>query len=944
MTKKTSFITLTISQKILISFASLLLINAAITAITIFSLSDFHQRFSDFQKVSHDTIAMLKIDNDVSELQRHILAYSNTEKTTTISQLEELHTQLSLDIKQNIQQNTFPSAQESDLLMQMQQGIASIKEKIEALNTSRSDRNNLIGVRLPNAYKFINTLIDSIFNSSDNTEKGALLNRLWEIKSKIATTETISGRYFNRHEFQYRKDLTTDIIAAEGLVDRLKKYTKNVGTLSTIDQLDEQLVNIKNLLNQALQADRNYLFLVNVVIAGESSELTNLAQLLKMQQLKKQQELYATTEAHINRNQIINVIISIGGALLALLIAMITGRKISLPLKAITNTLSQLAKGDTKIIIPEAHRTDEIGQLAQAANIFRETNQRTNELLESTEKLAQELTNREQALELAVLKAEDASKAKSQFLANMSHELRTPMNAIIGMLTLIQRTELSSRQIDYVVKSDGAARSLLLLLNDILDISKPVAGKIELDPIAFSLEEMLRDLNVILSANLTHKPLELILNLDATTPKYLTGDLLRLQQILINLAGNAIKFTARGSVTITITPVFIDSTSSTLEFSVTDTGIGIAIENQQRIFNGFSQAEASTTRRYGGTGLGLTISKHLVNLMGGELQLESALNQGSRFYFTIDLALPSDEEIAALAKQKTIAGHDTGKQRLLAMKILLVEDNLNNQQIALELLEAEGAQVQIANNGQEALTLLKANLDQLAKPNVDVVLMDLQMPVMDGISATIAIRNELHLQELPIVAMTANAMESDRIDCLKAGMNEHLGKPFDLLQLVQVLRDQAGWNEQTDWNDEPAEWPIEAPADETETALTNLAEENNINLSAAVARFGGNQKLYLRMLPKFIVNLEQLVHNLNEALELEDTHSASRLAHSLKGLAGTMGLDLLAEAAKVAEKQLQTELELETAQQLVIELIENIKLHIPKLQRLLEAMELEAAT
>ncbi len=625
--------------------------------------------------------------------------------------------------------------------------------------------------------------------------------------------------------------------------------------------------------------------------------------------------------------------------------------------------------------------------------------------------------------------AQEASRAKSQFLANMSHEIRTPMNAILGMLTLLRKTELTARQADYALKSEGAARALLRLLNDILDFSKIDADKMTLDPQPFEFEQVFNNLSVILSTSTGNKPVEVLFDIDGTLPSHLVGDAMRLQQVLLNLGGNAVKFTEQGEVVLGVQVTQRQSHSVTLRISVRDSGIGIAPENQARIFSGFTQAESSTTRRFGGTGLGVAISQRLVSLMGGELQLESTLGKGSCFFFSVTLpvsesqpvqnrslqltdrsaprvliiddnatarevlqrtcqslgwtadtleggaaaldALQADSANGAfpyraifvdwrmpgmdgwqtiqriraldgLARTTVIAmvtgqaremllkrsaadqallddylvkpvtasmllstllgTHHAGKPlgtnsptvnaaRLTNMRLLLVEDNFNNQQVARELLQAEGALVQVANDGQ-------AGVDAIAHAEqpFDVVLMDLQMPVMDGFEATRVIRDEMKHHALPIVAMTANALASDREACLAAGMNDHIGKPFDLETLIRVLRQQAGWS--------VADVASNPPDSRLPDQVLQAAASAQVDIQAALHRLGGNRAVYQRMLSTFVRDVRAMPEQLTGYLDTQQVDDAGRLLHTLKGLAATMGSLTLAEHAAVAERMM----------------------------------------
>jgi len=527
----------------------------------------------------------------------------------------------------------------------------------------------------------------------------------------------------------------------------------------------------------------------------------------------------------------------------------------------------------------------------------------------------------------ATEKAQAASLAKSRFVANMSHEIRTPMNAIIGMLTLLGRTDLTARQADYTAKTQGAARSLLGLLNTILDFSKVEAGAMTLEPRAFSTAALLHDVAVILEANIGTKPVVLRIEVDPDLPPLLVGDAMRLQQVLVNLGGNAVKFTPAGKVVLTLTMVERVGAAVVLGIAVQDQGIGIAPEHQRQIFNGFSQAESSTTRRFGGTGLGLAISRHLVTLMGGELELESAIGEGSRFHFRISLPVAAELDDAAAAEGLHAMPR---RRRLAGLRVLVAEDNANNQQVARELLEDEGALVQIAHDGQEAVSAVAS-----ADPPFDVVLMDLQMPVMDGLAATRCIRSVLWQVDLPIVAMTANAMASDRDECLAAGMNDHVGKPFDLNRLVQVLLRHVGRP--------AAEAHDAAPSPAVPATVAMAAAAAGVDLDEALVRLGGRRDTYERALSAFALDMASLPPRLRACIDRGEALAASRLLHAVKGLAATLGANMLAEVAAQTERQLMQVDAAECAADAVQRACAAISTARPGLTALLQALQTRSA-
>jgi signal transduction histidine kinase/CheY-like chemotaxis protein len=602
--------------------------------------------------------------------------------------------------------------------------------------------------------------------------------------------------------------------------------------------------------------------------------------------------------------------------------------------------------------------------------------------------------------------AEQANRAKSHFLASMSHELRTPMSAVLGMLQLLRRTELSPVQDDYVSKSQSAAQSLIAILNDILDFSKIESGRFTLESQSFLLDDVLRDLSVIVSASAADKDILLAFDIGVDVPARLEGDSLRLKQVLINLCGNAVKFTERGAVVLTLARAVDAQGQARLSFAVRDTGIGIPPDKQAHIFEGFSQADESTSRRFGGTGLGLSISKRLVEMMGGQLHVTSAEGAGSCFTFSLPLraheapAILDAEPVAAplqvlvvdpdqtrcsligryadalgwtvefaatgadgiaraasghfalvlvhwrlpdmdaLAFQAQLRRDDAGAvpvlvmanahwrvdlmekleaarcgpvgfliqpftptmlrdaaaaqqpdpaqgaqlapaqrmQRLAGLNLLLVEDNLLIQHVTAALLNQEGANVAVAGDGQAAITALEG-------ASFDAVIMDVQMPVMDGYTATRLIRSVLGRNDLFIVAMTANAMDGDRELALAAGMNTYLSKPLELDLLVETIlgRHQPG----------PGAGAAAPPAPAQGTPALPV-----LDCEAAMARLGDSANLFDQIVAMFIAELEAFPTALARSRD-EGPEAMLRFLHTLGGNAATVGA--VALAARVRE-------------------------------------------
>ncbi len=494
--------------------------------------------------------------------------------------------------------------------------------------------------------------------------------------------------------------------------------------------------------------------------------------------------------------------------------------------------------------------------------------------------------------------AEQANQAKSMFLANMSHEIRTPMNAIVGMTELCLGTHPNERQRNYLGKIRLASDALLHIIDDILDFSKVEAGKLDMEEEPFTLADVCDRMTSLLTARAHDKGVELKVAIDAGLDRQpFLGDARRLGQILVNLVGNAIKFSKAGAVTVSVdqenpgingTPVGDTATLAALHFSVRDEGIGIALDEQARLFQPFSQADASTTRLYGGTGLGLAISQRLVALMGGRIWVDSTPGRGSTFHFTIHLA-PSDR--APTHPPRIMARMDSMTlERLRGADILLVEDAELNQDVMRGILEQAGARVRLAVNGEEALR-------QVAEALPDCVLMDCQMPVMDGYEATRQLRTRPDCRDLPIIALTANTMAGDRERCLAAGMNGFLAKPVNFDALYLALLKWLRPRRPDTLSSSPefaAVFPMDAPA---------LPDLPGIDSHRGIALTGGSPDFFVSLLEKFRdYQASDFLCQFHASRDAGDWTTATRFAHTLKSTARTLGASKLGECAARLEE------------------------------------------
>ncbi|MCW8107475.1 ATP-binding protein [Alteromonas ponticola] len=831
-----------------------------------------------------------QLERDVIDLQRNVLIFKETTSESAVTRFERL--MLSIQSKlSSLEKSANKSLKKmgaSDVLRRMRGHLADYQENFGQVVDARFRRDNLIA---SGTLAELSALRNEIAQFGPNSSLNSLTQSALALH--ILEAENAALQYVARPN-------STQIKHFNEAIESIKSIGEtNPGAFS--EEFANQLNFLEEHFRELTQITQGNLFLVNVVMAGSANEVLFLSGELAEQVSNRNQQIKLETERSAIDAQRKGELSTIVAILLALIAAAYTSFRIMSPIRSITNVFIRLSAGENVESIPARKRKDEIGQLANAAHVFSEKNKQTKQLLADAQEVNTTLAQLNTELHEAKVKAEQATASKSIFLANMSHEIRTPMNGIIGLLELAQQQPMSPVMKEYLDKAAYSGQILMSVINDILDFSKIEAGKLDIEEVSFSLHSIFDNILAVIGLRAQEKNLQVRLEVEPSLPAQVIGDPLRISQIILNLASNAVKFTERGTIKIGFSGTLNEKGNLlSLEMTVTDSGIGMSDEQLSRIFQPFTQADGATNRKYGGTGLGLTIVNQLTELMHGKMEVSSILGKGSKFTITLPLrafknqkgvlselaSLPpkslyitdgpllpasyiellnvnqiplhevdispnnheltvpvlildapeyksvrnQQEQLQALKSSgrvigliansqtghmqskfndlwqgpilfhpftpiqfsrfvKELLGENTSSLIIgksdeidepLIGHVLLVEDNNINQVVTGEMLSSLGLTYDIAENGELAIAKMTNS------PDYDLVLMDVQMPVMDGYQATKILR-ERGFTEVPIIGLSANAMKEDRNKGLQAGMNDYLTKPVKRQAMSNTL-------------------------------------------------------------------------------------------------------------------------------------------------------------
>ncbi|SBS38911.1 Aerobic respiration control sensor protein ArcB [Marinomonas spartinae] len=741
-----SFIARSIAAKVAVAFSFVIVTLVVSYIVMAQRLDTIGKAMDNVTEISNYSTSIIRINKDIIEMQRDVSVYSLSGSDAVFDKIKESFR----DIKVRLN-----ALSDSDILNEEHQYIESLSKLVAQLGGNLKDlsslyksRSSLIDVVLENIYQ---SAIKELYVLEQNTSNVREKLKIVELTNNWHTLHRNAWLFLSKKDYYKRQEVNT-ILRKMTSIHLINQSEASIKLQKLAKDYQKSFI-------KSIQVNRNYFNLVNVVMAGNAIEFGNLANMLREHSLSRLKKIKERGHESISTTENILNLLGIAIILYLIFLAFFFHLYITKAITRLTISFSRFLSGDLSAPINHTHRADEIGVLAQAASRFRD--------------MSKDLEKEKQA-------AERTSKVKSEFLANMSHEIRTPMNGILGMAIQLSNTNLAAPQKEMLDIITSSGESLLVIINDILDLSKIEADKIELEKRPIDLNALLKSLEVLFQGQANTKGIRLSVQTFPINEEIVfLGDETRIRQILMNLLGNAIKFTDQGEVTLTARIKVDLGKRLVLLFSVTDTGIGIEPNNIEKLFDAFSQADTSITRKFGGTGLGLTITSKLLHLMGAELKVESEEKKGSRFFFEIE----TEKGIIETPKIQPEKNENQSENiDYSSFNILVAEDNKTNQVVMRGFLSnLKIASVIVAEDGDQAVNLCENHV-------FDLIFMDMQMPIKDGLQATIEIKKMNDYRDVPIIALTANVFEDDKIRCAEAGMCDFVGKPISFPQLESVIK------------------------------------------------------------------------------------------------------------------------------------------------------------